>query len=105
MAIKHSDRSKRGERIPERVPEVPIPSSSSAPDGMERGRARARQFLPDAVDFLAAIGFSPDSEAPLHTRVMAVKEIVSIAGAIPQATPSPLGLVTDARVGNGREDA
>jgi hypothetical protein len=72
---------------------------------MERGRLKARQFLPDAVDFLAAVAFSPDSEAPLHTRVMSVKEIVSIAGAIPQVVPSASSLPTDTRVGDGREDA
>jgi hypothetical protein len=70
---------------------------------MERGRLKARQFLPDAVDFLAAVGFSPDSEAALHTRVMAVKEIVSIAGAIPQAVPSAPLLPTDALAGDGHD--
>jgi hypothetical protein len=97
MAIKASDK-----RV-ERVPEVPVPSSTSASDGLGRGRVKARQFLPDAVDFLAAVGFSPDSEAALHTRVMAVKEIVSIAGAIPQAVPSAPLLPTDARAGDGHE--
>jgi hypothetical protein len=97
MAIKAYDRDKRAER----VPEVPAPSSSSASDGLERGRAMARRYLPDAVKFLAAVGFSPDCEAALHTRVMAVKEIVSMAGAIPQAVPSAPLLPTDALAGDG----
>jgi hypothetical protein len=95
MAIKASDK-----RV-ERVPEVPVPSSTSASDGLERGRTRAREFLLDAVNFLAAVGFSPNREAALHTRVMAVKELVSIAGAIPQAVPSAPLLPTDALAGDG----
>jgi hypothetical protein len=30
-----------------------------------------------------------DSEAPLHTKMPSAKEIAAIAGAIPQATPTP----------------
>jgi hypothetical protein len=37
---------------------------------------------------LAGIALAPDSEAPLHSRMLAAKELVAIAGAIPQATPS-----------------
>ena len=33
--------------------------------------------------------FAPDSEAALHTRMLCVKELVAIAGVIPQATPVP----------------
>jgi hypothetical protein len=37
----------------------------------------------------AGIGFAPDSEAALHTRMLCAKQLVEIAGVIPQATPSP----------------
>jgi hypothetical protein len=52
---------------------------------------------------VAAITFAPDSEAALHTRMLAAKDIVSIAGAIPQATPSPPLPPADERPGDGRE--
>jgi hypothetical protein len=56
---------------------------------MERARALARRYLLDAVDLLAGIALAPDSEAALHTRMMCAKELVAIAGVIPQATPVP----------------
>jgi len=65
------------------------PSSISAPEGMEPARALARRYLNDAVRLLAGIAFAPDSEAALHTRMLCAKEIVAIAGVIPQATPAP----------------
>ena len=58
-------------------------------EGMENTRAMARRYLPDAVRLLAGVAFAPDSEAALYTRVLCAKEIVAIAGAIPQATPAP----------------
>ena len=78
----------RGSR-PQRLPAAPLPSATSAPDGMERARAMARRYLPDAVHLLAGIALSPDSEAALHTRMMCAKEIVAIAGVIPQVAPAP----------------
>src|SRR5215510_12279607 len=74
---------------PQRVPAAPEPSTTSAPEGMERARAMARRYLPDTVRLLAGIALSPESEAALHTRMLAGKEIVTIAGVIPQATPAP----------------
>ena len=68
--------------------EPPAPAAAHSHDGMEGARERARRYLPDAVDFLASIAFARDSEAALHTRMLAAKEIVSIAGVIPQATPA-----------------
>jgi hypothetical protein len=56
---------------------------------MENTRALARRYLPDAVRLFAGIAFAPDSEAALHTRMLCAKEIVAIAGVIPQATPAP----------------
>jgi hypothetical protein len=64
----------------------PPPSTAHAGDGMEVARELARRYLPDAVVFLAGLAFAPDSEAPLHTKMMATKELVSIAG-VPQPTP------------------
>ena len=74
---------------PEQVPSAPAPSAASAVDGMESTRALARRYLPDAVRLFAGIAFSSDSEAALHTKYLAAKEIVAIAGVIPQATPAP----------------
>ena len=54
---------------PQRLPEAPAPSSTSASDGMESARALARRYLPDAVRLFAGIAFAPDSEAALHTRI------------------------------------
>ncbi|HKD25743.1 MAG TPA: hypothetical protein VKC66_07475 [Xanthobacteraceae bacterium] len=76
------------ERSPDRVPHVPPPSAAHAPDGMESARELARRYLPDTVRLLAGIALAPDSEAALHTRMMAAKDIVAIAGVIPQATPT-----------------
>jgi hypothetical protein len=56
---------------------------------MERARAMARRYLPDAVQLLSGMAFGPDSEAALHTRMLCAKEIVAIAGVIPQTTPAP----------------
>jgi hypothetical protein len=74
---------------PQRLPAAPAPSSTSASEGMERARALARRYLPDAAHLLAGIAFAPDSEAALHTRMLCAKEIVAIAGVIPPATLSP----------------
>jgi hypothetical protein len=41
------------------------------------------------VRLFAGIALAPDSEAALHTRMLCGKQIVEIAGVIPQATPSP----------------
>ena len=70
---------------PVRAP--PPPSAAHASDGMEVAREMARRYMPDAVQFLAGLAFAPDSEAPLHTKMMATKELVSIAG-VPQPTPA-----------------
>ena len=55
----------------------------------ERARALARRYLPDAVHLFAGTAFGSDSEAALHTRTLCAKEIVEIAGVIPQATSAP----------------
>jgi hypothetical protein len=36
---------------------------------MKIARDRARRYLPNAVDFYAAVAYAPDSEAALHTKV------------------------------------
>ena len=74
---------------PEHVPSAPAPSAASAVDGMESTRALARCYLPDAVRLLAGIAFASDSEAALHTKMLCAKEIVAIAGVIPQVAPAP----------------
>ena len=74
---------------PEPVPSAPAPSAASAVDGIESTRALARCYLPDAVRLFAGIAFASDSEAAWHTKMLCAKEIVAIAGVIPQATPTP----------------
>ena len=69
------------------TPTTPTPSADSPSDGMTETRALARRYLPDAVRFLAGLAFAKDSEAALHTRFLAAKQIVEIAGVIPPATP------------------
>ena len=65
---------------------------------MEVARAYARQYLPNAVRLFAGIAFGEDSEAAMHTRYLVVKELLAIAGMIPQPTPTapPPGGVDDA---------
>jgi hypothetical protein len=72
---------------PQRLPETPSPSSTSAPEGMEHARALARRYLPDLVRLHAGIALAADSEAALHTRMLAAKEIRELAGGIPQTAP------------------
>jgi hypothetical protein len=55
---------------------------------MEVAREEARKYLPNVVKLLASIALSPNSEAALHTRMLAAKQIMDLAGAIPQVTPS-----------------
>jgi hypothetical protein len=69
------------------TPAAPTPAAKSALEGMDSTRVLARRYLPDAVRLLAGIALAPDSEAALHTKMLAAKEIVAIAGAIPQAVP------------------
>ena len=85
----YSERNYFFERRSHVVPDPPPPSTSTARDGADIARAMARQYLPNAVRLLAGIAFAPDSEAALHTRMLCAKEIVAIAGVIPQATPVP----------------
>ena len=74
------------------VPSPPAPSSRSDAEGMEHARDLSRRYLPDTVRLLAGIALAPDSEAALHTKLLAAKEIVAIAGVIPQASPAPPAL-------------
>lgn len=69
------------------LPPAPEPTSSTAADGMAEAQRRARQYLPDVVDVLAAIALSGDSECGLHTRLLAAKELHAVAFGMPQAVP------------------
>ena len=64
----------------DRKPTVPMPSTDDPADGVAQTRALARRYLPDATKLLAAIAFGKDTEAGLHTRMIAAKAIVDIAG-------------------------
>jgi len=63
------------------------PLSATAETGMEEGRALARRYLANVVRLQAAIAFGANSEAGLHTRMLAAKSIADIAGAVPQFAP------------------
>jgi hypothetical protein len=86
---------------PQRLPEAPSPSATSAPEGMERARALARCYLPQLVRLHAGIALAPDSEAALHTRMLAAKEIRELAGGIPQTAPPPPPRDEDGDGGDG----
>jgi hypothetical protein len=78
----------KGASIKGYVPSTPAPSAAKSGDGMKVAREQSRRYLPDIVKLLAGIALSPNSEAASHTRMLAAKQLVDIAGAIPQATPS-----------------
>jgi hypothetical protein len=67
----------------DRKPTVPTPSAETPADGVAETRALARRYLPDATRFLAAVAFGKDTEAGLHTRMIAAKAIIDVAGVIP----------------------
>jgi hypothetical protein len=70
------------------VPSAPPPSAASAPEGVEKARVLARRFLPDAVNLLAAIALG-GGESAAHTKLLACKQLVEIAGLVPPAIPAP----------------
>jgi hypothetical protein len=88
---------------PAPVPRTPSPSAMTASEGIETTRALARRYLPDAVQLLAGIAFGRDTEAALHTRMLCAKEIVAMAGVIPQPTPTPPPPPSYERDGDARE--
>jgi len=74
-------------------PDAPPPSAASAAEGVDQARVLARRFLPDAVNLLAAIALGGGESAP-HTKLLACKQLVEIAGLVPPAipaTPQPQG--------------
>ena len=70
-------------------PTTPSPSCDTASDGLETGRDLARRYLVDAVRLFAGVAFARDSEAALHSRVLAARAILTVAGIAPQAAPAP----------------
>jgi hypothetical protein len=70
-------------------PTTPTPSADSPLDGMAEGRALAKRYLSDAVRLLAGIAFAPDSEAALHTRMLAAKQLIEVAGIAPPTPVAP----------------
>ncbi len=77
------------------VPPAPEPLSASPRDGLSSGREDARCYLVNIVRLLAGIALSPESEAAPHTKMMAAKELVTIANLAPQATPAPPQLLDE----------
>lgn len=70
-------------------PTTPSPSSDSPSDGMTEARSLAKRYMSDAVRLLAGIAFAPDSEAPLHTRMLACKQLIEVAGIAPPTPVAP----------------
>jgi hypothetical protein len=54
---------------------------------MKDAKEAARRYLPNAVNFLASAGFADDSPASLHSRIIAVKELIGLAAVTPQGIP------------------
>jgi len=74
---------------PKRPFEAPTPPAASASDGIAETRELARRYLPDAVRLLAGIAFSPDSEAALHTKMLAAKQLIEVAAVVPPTPTAP----------------
>jgi hypothetical protein len=56
---------------------------------MTEARSLAKRYMSDAVRLLAGIAFAPDSEAPLHTRMLAAKQLIEVAGVVPPTPVAP----------------
>jgi hypothetical protein len=80
-------------------PATPTPSSDSPSDGMAEARSLAKRYMSDAVRLLAGIAFAPDSEAALHTRLMAAKQLIEVAGIV---QPTPVAPSHDGASSGGR---
>ena len=74
---------------PNRSFEAPTPPAASASDGIAETRELARRYLPDAVRLLAGIAFASDSEAALHTKMLAAKQIIEVAAVVPPTPTAP----------------
>ncbi len=70
-------------------PTTPTPSSENPSDGVTEARSLAKRYMTDAIRLLAGIAFSPDSEAALHTRVLAAKQLIEVAGIAPPTPVAP----------------
>jgi hypothetical protein len=86
----------------ERVPSAPPPSARTAAEGLEIARNEMRRYLPDFARLLVSISLAPESSAALHTRYLAAKDAIALAGAFPTPIPS-LPVPSDQRSGNGIE--
>jgi hypothetical protein len=74
------------------TPSTPPPSAQTPTVGVEEARALAKRYMTDAVRLLAGIAFAPDSEAGLHTKMLACKQLIEVAGIAP---PTPVAPGTD----------
>jgi hypothetical protein len=83
----------------EHRPVTPPPTADTPLDGASEARALAKRYMVDAVKLLAGVAFSPDSEAALHTRVVACKQLIDVAGLSPPPPSAPS--VIDSGGGNG----
>jgi hypothetical protein len=64
----------------------PPPSAADGQDGIAAAREKAKRYLPDLIDLLAAIALGPGDSSP-HTRFCAAREIAALAGALPSPIP------------------
>ena len=68
---------------PQRLPSSASASSTCASDGMERARALARRYLPDAARLLAGLHRAGQRSGPAYQDALR-QRIVAIAGATPK---------------------
>ena len=68
--------------------QAPPPAARTAAEGMTEARTLVRRYLPDVARFLAGVVLSPESEAGLHTKVVAAGKFLELGGVLPQPTPS-----------------
>ena len=84
-----AERQRTPQLLPQKqeVHDAPDPTSDSTQEGIDAARSLSRRYLPDVVRLLAGVALHPDTDAAVHTRVMAAKSIIEIAGGMPQAFP------------------
>ena len=68
-------------------PHPPPPSAPSPRDGLERARAILHRYLPDLVHMNIGIALADHTDASLHTRMMASKEVREAVSGAPPSVP------------------
>jgi hypothetical protein len=69
--------------------EMDLTPTTPPPSATTPTRALAKRYMSDAVRLLAGIAFAPDSEAGLHTKMLACKQLIEVAGITPPTPVAP----------------